>query len=89
MSVDEIRQVAQTADQEVATVILLDQIPRNVFRGMDAGKVGTSTVMTKPYAASAWRLAFKCFARESIAEGGPSDGRHTMMRISQKAPLDR
>lgn len=41
MTVDEIRGVAGgSADEELAAVILLDQIPRNVFRGMEAAKVG-------------------------------------------------
>lgn len=39
MSVADIRRVAQEPLEEVAAVILLDQIPRNVFRGMEARKV--------------------------------------------------
>lgn len=39
---DEIRKVATSSDEEVAAVILLDQIPRNVFRGMEAHKVSNS-----------------------------------------------
>lgn len=44
MSVDEIRKVATSSDEEVAAVILLDQIPRNVFRGLEAHKVSSSSI---------------------------------------------
>ena len=40
---DEIRKVATSSDEEVAAVILLDQIPRNVFRGLEAHKVSRNT----------------------------------------------
>lgn len=39
LSIAEIRQIAQEPIEEVAAVILLDQIPRNIYRGKDAHKV--------------------------------------------------
>ena len=39
MSVAEIRGIAKEPMEEVAAVILLDQIPRNIYRGSEAKKV--------------------------------------------------
>jgi len=39
MSVKEIDQVVESKEDAVAAVVLLDQLPRNMFRGMEAAKV--------------------------------------------------
>ena len=43
LSVDEIRQIAKEKNEEVAAVILLDQIPRNIFRNEQAHIVRSTT----------------------------------------------
>lgn len=43
LSVSEIRQIAKEPMEEVAAVILLDQIPRNIYRGKEAKQVSRST----------------------------------------------
>jgi uncharacterized protein (DUF924 family) len=39
MSVGEIEKVVESPEDAVAAVILLDQLPRNMFRGKEAAKV--------------------------------------------------
>jgi len=39
MSAKEIDQVVESKEDAVAAVVLLDQLPRNMFRGMEAAKV--------------------------------------------------
>jgi uncharacterized protein (DUF924 family) len=39
MDTSSIKAVAESPEEAVATVILLDQLPRNMFRGMEAAKV--------------------------------------------------
>lgn len=39
MSVEEIDQVVESREDAVAAVVLLDQLPRNMFRGKKAAKV--------------------------------------------------
>lgn len=39
MSVEEIDQVVESREDAVAAVVLLDQLPRNMFRGKEAAKV--------------------------------------------------
>ena len=39
MSVEEIDQVVESREDAVAAVVLLDQLPRNMFRGKEATKV--------------------------------------------------
>jgi uncharacterized protein (DUF924 family) len=53
LSVSEIRQIAKEPMEEVAAVILLDQIPRNIYRGKEAKQVSRSTRLRLAFA-SPW-----------------------------------
>jgi len=39
MTIKEIDSVVKSREDAVAAVVLLDQLPRNMFRGMEAAKV--------------------------------------------------
>lgn len=41
MSPDEIDKIVKSKEEAVGAVLLLDQIPRNIFRGKEAAKVRT------------------------------------------------
>jgi uncharacterized protein (DUF924 family) len=45
MTVKDLDQVVESKEDAVAAVVLLDQLPRNMFRGMEAAKVSRSSLI--------------------------------------------